>query len=65
MPTVIKTDAALLKRLASSAKATVSKEQLRKQRVSFIYGSLSLKSPITRDRVESALARLDGEKATD
>lgn len=61
MPNEIRTDARLLSRLASSAKARVTKEQLRRQRVSFVYGNLPAESPITRAQVESALAKLDGE----
>ena len=60
MPTEIKTDAALLNRLAASAKARVSKDRQRKQRVSFIYGGLPKDSTITRDQIESVLERMGG-----
>lgn len=63
MPTKIKTDKALLGRLTASAKTHISRDRLRKQRVSFIYGGLPSDSPITRDQVESALAKFEGEAA--
>jgi hypothetical protein len=63
MPTNIKTDEALLKRLSASAKTKLSKDRLWKQRVSFIYGGLPSDSPITRAQVESALAKHEGGAA--
>lgn len=59
MPTQIKTDATLLKQLAASAKKKASKEQQHKQRVSFIYGGLPTDSTITREQIESVLAKLE------
>ena len=59
MPTDIKTDAKLLKRLEASTKTKASKARLRKQRVSFIFGALPADSTITRDQIKSVLAKLD------
>jgi len=59
MPTNIKTDAKLLERLAASTKTNVSKSRRHKQRVSFIYGALPADSTITRDQIESVLAKLE------
>ena len=59
MPTQIKTDAQLLKRLAASAKKKASREQLRRQQVSFIYGGLPTDSTITREQIERVLAKQD------
>lgn len=59
MTTNIKTDAGLLKRLAASTKKKASKARLHKQRVSFIYGALPSDSTITRDQIESVLAKLE------
>lgn len=57
MPTEIKTDAKLLERLEASTKTKATKARLRKQRVSFIYGALPTNSTITRDQIESVLAK--------
>ena len=58
MPTTdIKTDPKLLERLSAAAHKQATAEQLRRQRVSFIYGNLPSESSITRDQVESSLDR--------
>lgn len=57
----IKTDERLLKRLTRAS--TVTHDMLRRQRVSFIYGALPPDSTITRQQIESALARTEGESA--
>ena len=60
MNTNIKTDRRLLERLSASGRF-VTKEQLSRQRVSFIYGNLPSDSAITRQQVESVLAKNEGE----
>lgn len=61
MPTTeIKTDPKLLARLSAAVHTKISREQLRRQRVSFIYGNLPSDSSITRDQVECALEKLEG-----
>jgi hypothetical protein len=60
MPTNIKTDQGLLNRLRASGRH-VSKDQLRHQRVSFIFGALPADSNITRQQIETTLARSEGE----
>lgn len=62
MPNDIKTDEKLLRRLKASGRF-VTKDQLRHQRVSFIYGALPNDSNITRQQIETAIARMDGEAA--
>lgn len=57
MPTDLKTDDKLLKRLEAATKTKVSKARLHKQRVSFIYGALPADSTITRKQIESVLAK--------
>jgi hypothetical protein len=59
MPTEIKTDDKLLKRLEASTKTKASKSRAHKQRVSFIYGALPTNSTITRDQIESVVAKLE------
>lgn len=60
MPIDIKTDQALLNRLVEAAQHIVGREELRRQRVSFIYGNLPTDSTITRHQIEEALARIEG-----
>ncbi len=61
--TGIKTDPSLLEALRKSAGKRLTAEQLRKQKVSFIMGSLKSDSSITREFVEKELKKLDGEPA--
>lgn len=56
-----KTSEELLRRLQEAAKRTLTKDELHRQRVSFIYGNLPDDSPITRNQIESVLARSEGE----
>jgi hypothetical protein len=57
------TDRRLLLRLKSAAKHEMTTEELRRQRVSFVFGNLPENSPMTKHQVELALAKLDGEAA--
>lgn len=59
MPTDIKTDGRLLHRLMTAT--GVTREQLQKQRISFIYGALPQDSAITRQQIERVLKRSEGE----
>lgn len=63
MPYDIKTDADLLRRLRAAAGKSLSQEELRAQRLSFILGNLPKDSTVTRDEVERMLDQIDGEKA--
>ncbi|TCO68720.1 hypothetical protein [Rhodovulum euryhalinum] len=56
-----KTDPSLLEALKASAGKKLTAEQLRRQKVSFIMGTLGKDSTITRDRIEEELKRLEGE----
>ena len=58
MPHDIKTDVNLLRRLTTPM--AVSREQLLRQRVSFIYGALPQDSTITRHQIEETLKRGEG-----
>jgi hypothetical protein len=57
----LKTDPALLARLTKAATQPATKEELHQQRISFVLGNLPTGSQITREQVEAALARADGE----
>lgn len=63
MPHEPKTDQQLLERLHDAAKRPVSSEELRKQRVSFVYGNMPADSSMTRHQVRVALERLEGAAA--
>jgi hypothetical protein len=61
--TDLKTKQSTLEALEASARCTLTPEEIRKQRVSFVMGSLDAKSPMTRERVEQLLAEQRGEAA--
>jgi hypothetical protein len=63
MPNNPTSDRALLDRLRHAAKHEMTMDELRRQRVSFVYGNLPENSPMTKHEVGAALARLDGEPA--
>ncbi len=56
----LKTDADLIERLRESASKPVTKEELARQRVSFVYGNLPSDSAITRDRVARKIKENEG-----
>ena len=55
-----KTDGALIRRMRESAKKPITKEELERQRVSFVYGNLPDKSEITREKVAERIKRNEG-----
>ncbi len=61
----VKTNEELLRRLQAAARRVLTKEELHRQRVSFIYGSLPDDSTVTRNQIECVLARIEGEAAAD
>ncbi|PWI55243.1 hypothetical protein B5K03_04905 [Rhizobium phaseoli] len=61
--TDLKTDEVLLKNLRTAASRKLTAEELYKQRVSFIMGSLSDSSTVTRAQVTKALADIEGRKS--
>jgi hypothetical protein len=61
--TELKTKDSTLEALKQAAGRKLTREEIRKQRVSFIMGSLDAKSPITREKVERLLAEQQGVKA--
>lgn len=58
-----KTDQALIDALTEAAKRPLTTEEIRKQRVSFILGSLGNDSTITKEQVETVLNKLEGRAA--
>jgi hypothetical protein len=63
MPEQPKTDPSLLARLARAAKHEMSAEEIRRQRVSFVYGNLPQNNSMTRNQVAEAIARIEGDAA--
>lgn len=61
--TDLKTDKQLLENLRAAASRKLTAEELYKQRVSFIMGSLSESSTVTRAQVTKALADIEGRKS--
>lgn len=60
--TDLKTDESLLSKLRGAATRVPTAEELEKQRVSFVMGSLGKNSTATRAQVEEMLAKQDGKK---
>lgn len=60
--TELKTNEDLLKALRNSATRVPTAEELEKQRVSFVMGSLGRKSTATRSQVQEMLAKQEGKK---
>ena len=58
-----KTDPGLLERLHKAAKHQMTSEEVRAQRVSFVYGNLPHDSTLTRHQVAEAIERLEGAAA--
>ena len=61
--TKLKTKESTLQALQSAARRTLTPEEIQKQRVSFVMGSLDSESPVTREKVERLLAEQQGVKA--
>lgn len=56
----VETDEALLRRLSEEATVKLSKEDLKKQRVSFVYGNLPNGSAISREMVVDRITENEG-----
>lgn len=54
--TELKTNSALLSALGHASSIKQSAEEIREQRVSFIYGSMDKKTGVTRSRIQEVLA---------
>lgn len=63
--TGLRTSDALLLTLRQASLRKPTAEEIRKQRVSFIMGSLKPDSTVTRERVERVLSVNEGKKAAE
>ncbi len=62
--TKLKTDESLLNKLRDATTRLPTAEELEKQRLSFVMGSLGKNSTATRAQVEEMLAKQEGKKRT-
>ena len=60
----LKTNEALLRALKVASTRKPTAEELHRQRVSYIMGTLKETSGVTRDRVERVLAEQEGSRPT-
>ena len=60
--TELKTNKSLLEALRKSTTRAPTAEELEKQRISFVMGSLGRKSTATRSQVQEMLAEQEGKK---
>lgn len=58
--THLETSPALLEAIRKASVTELTADEVRRQRVSFVMGTLKDQSSITRDRVEEVLAKQDG-----
>ena len=63
MQAQLKTYQALLDRLKVAASHKMTREEVSRQRLSFVYGNMPIDSVMTRQQVSDALERLEGEPA--
>ena len=63
MPDQPKTDPRLLARLERAAKHEMTADEIRRQRVSFVYGNLPHSNTMTKQQVAAVIARHAGEPA--
>lgn len=63
MPSHLKTSEKLLQRIRTASDRKLSADELRKQRVSFVIGSLSAESNVTRSQVNDVIEDFEGRKS--
>lgn len=60
--TELKTSATLLKKIQAATSKSISADEIFRQKISFIIGSLDENSTVTRAQIKEVLAKQDGEK---
>jgi hypothetical protein len=60
MTAALKTDASLIERLRKAAEKPITKDELARQRVSFVFGNLPDNSGITREQVSQKIKENEG-----
>ena len=61
IPKDLKMDKNLKRRLKLAAGKPMTKEEVRRQRISFVYGNLPSSSTMTREEVEKIVDKYDGQ----
>ena len=61
IPTGTKPNKELERRLKKAASKPMTKEEIRRQRISFVYGNMPSRIGITRDQVAELLDKHDGQ----
>lgn len=61
--TDLHTNEALLLKLKASASKTLTSDDILKQRISYVMGTLKDDSPVTRAKVKAVLSMQDGKKS--
>lgn len=54
----------LLEKLAAAAKRSLTEDEVRAQRISFIMSGVDVDSNITREQVEKVVMKLEGQTAS-
>lgn len=58
--TDLKTDSVILEKIAAAAKQTMTAEEIRRQKLSFIVGFFGEDSPVTRAQIKKVMAKHEG-----
>ncbi len=61
--TELRTDQALINRLTNAAAGELTSEEVNKQRISYILGTLKDESTVTRAKIRDVLADHEGKKS--
>jgi hypothetical protein len=60
----LRSDPDLVRRLEAAASRALTKEEVRAQRVSFVYGNMPQDSSVSRAEIAAIIAKIEGEEAT-
>jgi hypothetical protein len=58
----LKTSDALLEKLRRATRVELSEDEIRRQRVSYVFGAINSNDDVTKEKVEEILARHEGRK---
>ena len=60
----LKTSNELLEKLRRATRVELSEDEIRRQRVSYVFGAINSGNDVTKEKVEEILARHEGRKVT-
>jgi uncharacterized protein YnzC (UPF0291/DUF896 family) len=58
----LKTGSELLEKLRRATRVELSEDEIRRQRVSYVFGAINSGNDVTNEKVEEILARHEGRK---